>query len=87
MASVSTRINLTGIFAIAVEEEALHATEREGKVVSQAEIVRRVFVQTWGEDLKNRPSCTVDAPPANRSPVQPVNLPDIKADDLFSSPL
>jgi hypothetical protein len=87
MSSVSTRINLTGIFATAVEEEAIAATIKEGKTVSQAEIVRRGLRKAWGENLENRPSCTADEPPVNSSTVQPVNCSDIGADDLFSSPL
>lgn len=89
MASVTTRINLTGNLAIAVEEEARHASDQEGRFISQAEIVRRVFTQAWGEDLSQRPSmhrpCTADGASVNRSTVQPVIGKTPTADDLFSS--
>jgi hypothetical protein len=93
MANV-TRVNLTGKFAIAVEGAARDATQKEGKSVSCAEIVRRALTKAWGEDLENAPhfgrtvhARTADGASANRSTVQPVDGADLTADDLFSSGL
>lgn len=88
MASLTTRINLTGEYAIAVEQ----AAKDEG--CSQAEIVRKALRAYWGESLERSPSNVNGSPvhPVTRSTVQPsieavktVQTPVLpSADDLFA---
>ena len=64
MASLTTRINLTAEYAIAVEAAAI----QQG--VSQAEIVRMALRAYWGEDLSGAPTKATQI--LNGSPVHPV---------------
>ena len=84
MASLTTRINLTGDYAIAVES----AARQQG--VSQAEIVRIALRAYWGDDLGRAPTNAEQV--LHGSPVHPVTRPTVHppnpllpgADDLFS---
>lgn len=75
MPSLTTRINLTGDYATAVENES----RLEG--VSQAEIVRRALRAYWGESLENAPLDINGSPvqPTNRSTVQPSTRSTVQA--------
>ena len=56
----TVRINLSGVFADAVEKTAIQVSVELGKQVSQAEVVRMALKELWGENLERAPGNIVN---------------------------